>query len=42
MSATPARCSFSQHPSPATVLRLLRDHDEEIAAAALVSDGGDR
>ena len=25
-----------QHPSPATVLRMLRDHDEKTAAAAVV------
>ena len=23
-----------QHPSPATVMRMLREHDEKIAAAA--------
>jgi len=26
-----------QHPSPATVLRMLRDHDQETAAAAAVA-----
>jgi hypothetical protein len=25
-----------QHPSPATVMRLLREHDEKTAAAAAV------
>jgi hypothetical protein len=26
-----------KHPSPATVLRMLRDHDERAAAAAVVA-----
>jgi hypothetical protein len=26
-----------QHPSPATVMRMLREHDEKTAAAAAVS-----
>jgi DNA invertase Pin-like site-specific DNA recombinase len=29
-----------QHPSPATVLRMLREHDEKAAAAAAVPAGG--
>ena len=28
-----------QHPSPATVLRMLRDHDEKAAAAAVLAAG---
>ncbi len=28
-----------QHPSPATVMRMLREHDEKTAAAALVQAG---
>ena len=28
-----------QHPSPATVMRMLREHDEKTAAAALVPAG---
>ena len=26
-----------QHPSPATVMRMLRDHDEKTAAAAVIA-----
>ena len=28
-----------QHPSPATVMRMLREHDEKTTAAALVQAG---
>ena len=28
-----------EHPSPATVLRMLREHDEKAAAAAVPADG---
>ena len=28
-----------QHPSPATVMRMLREHDEKNAAAAVVPAG---
>ena len=28
-----------EHPSPATVLRMLRDHDEKAAAAAVPAGG---
>ena len=28
-----------QHPSPATVMRMLREHDEKTAAAAVVGNG---
>ena len=28
-----------QHPSPATVLRMLRDHDEKAGAAAVPAGG---
>ena len=38
-SSSPAARRRGQHPSPATVLRMLRDHDEKAAAAAA---GGSR
>ena len=28
-----------QHPSPATVLRMLRDHDEKVGVAAVAAGG---